>query len=186
VSTILAQIADAPETGRTRDSPSTRSFGRISGGSRRFSQMHERRHSMELAELGDVVLTYDTLESVDYGGSSQLFGAMTGSVRGDRLSGELRLTNLAPRREDNVNLPTVRGLLATDDGGRIWVEMDGVATLRPEDNARVFVTSCRFRTGDDRYQWLNSMFCVLEGVLDVVGVGGIARGRLYACHPTVV
>jgi hypothetical protein len=45
----------------------------------------------------------------------------------------------------------------------VWVELDGVATLHSADDARVFVTTCRLRTGDDRYTWLNNVFGVLEG-----------------------
>jgi hypothetical protein len=140
---------------------------------------------MQLAELARVDLTYTTLEAMDYESGGQLYGTMDGSLTGDRLSGKVRLTNLAARRSDNVNLPTLRGILTTDDGAPIWVEMDGVAKLRPEDGARVFVTSCRFRTGDERYRWLNSVVGVLEGVLDSVGVGGVARGRLFECVPTI-
>lgn len=65
------------------------------------------------------------------------------------------------------------------------MELDGVATLRPEDGARVFVTTWRFRTGDERYGWLNTVFGLLEGVLDSVGVGGVARGNLFECRATV-
>jgi hypothetical protein len=140
---------------------------------------------MELVELSDVDLTYVTLESVDYDAGGQLYGTMEGSLRGERLSGTLGLTNLASRRTDNVNMPTLRGTLDTDDGARVWVELDGIATLRTEDQARVFVTTFRFRTGDERYAWLNTTFGVLEGVLDTVGVGGRARGRLYGCRPTL-
>jgi hypothetical protein len=110
---------------------------------------------------------------------------MDGSVIGERLRGTLRLTNLAPRRADNVNLPTLRGILTTDDGAQAWVEMDGLAVLRPDDGARVFVTTCRFRTGNERYAWLNTLFGVLEGILDSVGVGGIARGQLFECRATL-
>ena len=140
---------------------------------------------MELVKLATVELTYTTLEALDFGSGGQLYGTMDGSVTGDRLSGTLRLTNLAPRRADNVNLPTLRGVLATDDGAAVWVELDGIATLRPSDSARVFVTSFRFRTGHERYQWLNTVLGVLEGVLDSVGVGGVARGELYDCRATV-
>jgi hypothetical protein len=140
---------------------------------------------MELVELSDVDLTYVTLESVDYDAGGQLYGTMEGSLRGERLSGTLDLTNLASRRTDNVNMPTLRGTLDTDDGALVWVELDGIATLRTEDQARVFVTTFRFRTGDERYVWLNTTFGVLEGVLDTVGVGGRARGRLYGCRPTL-
>lgn len=140
---------------------------------------------MNLTELAEVELTYTALESLDYATGGQLYGTMEGSLSGERLNGSLRLTNLAPRRADNVNLPTLRGVLTTGDGAQVWVELDGIATLRREDDARVFVTAFRFRTGSERYAWLNTTFGLLEGVLDSVAVGGSARGRLYACHATV-
>jgi hypothetical protein len=65
------------------------------------------------------------------------------------------------------------------------VELDGIATLRHEDDARVFVTTCRYRTGDASYAWLHTTSGVLEGVLDSVGVGVTERGRLYACQATL-
>jgi hypothetical protein len=65
------------------------------------------------------------------------------------------------------------------------VEFDGVATLRTTDQARVFVTVCRLMTGDERYVWVNTVVAVLEGVLDSVGVGGKAHGRLHECRPTL-
>lgn len=140
---------------------------------------------MELVKLANVQLTYTALEGLDFGTGGQLYGTMDGSLAGDRLSGTLKLTNLAPRRADNVNLPTLRGLLTTDDGASAWVELDGIATLRASDDARVFVTAFRFRTGDERYGWLNTLFAVLEGVLDSVGVGGVARGQLFECRATL-
>jgi hypothetical protein len=76
-------------------------------------------------------------------------------------------------------------VLTTDDGAPVWVELDGIATLRPEDGARVFVTTFRFRTGDERYAWLNTTLGLLEGVLDTVGPGGAARGRLHGCEATI-
>lgn len=140
---------------------------------------------MELVPLGDVELRYTSLTSIDYGAGGQIYGTMEGWLRGEDVRGELRLTNLAPRRPDNVNLPTLRGLLTTDDEVAIYVELNGIATLRASDQARVFVTSFTFRTGDARYSWLNTVFGVLEGVLDTVSVNGLARGRAYLCEPTI-
>jgi hypothetical protein len=140
---------------------------------------------MDLIPLGDVELRYVTLEGLDYGAGGQFYGTIEGTISGEQLRGTLRLTNLAPRRPDNVNCPTLRGLLVTDDGATAWVEMNGIATLRPADNARVFVTSLTFRTGDARYQWLNTVFGALEGVLESVTVSGVARGRAYRCDPTI-
>lgn len=140
---------------------------------------------MHLSTLGDLELQYTHLESLDYGADGQLFGSMEGQLRGDQIRGTLRLTNLAPRRSDNVNLPTLRGLLTTEDGATVYVTMDGVAKLRTADNARVFVTSVTFRTGDSRYTWLNTVLGLLEGVLDSVGVGGRAHGRIHQCEATL-
>jgi hypothetical protein len=140
---------------------------------------------MELSKLGDLDLTYTAIETLDYAAGGQIYGTMDGELRGERLSGLLRLTNLAQRRYDNVNLPTLRGVLTTDDGAAIWVELDGVATLRTSDQARVFVTACRFMTGDERYAWVNTVVAVLEGVLDSVGVGGRAHGRVHECRTTL-
>jgi hypothetical protein len=140
---------------------------------------------MDLLVIGDVDLTYTSIELLDFGGEGQLYGGMEGRLTGDRLSGTLRLTNLARRRPDDVNLPTLRGVLTTGDGAAVWVELDGIATLRPSDQARVFVTAVRMRTAHADHAWVNTVVGVLEGVLDSVGVGGRARGRLYECRATL-
>ena len=138
---------------------------------------------MDLVELGTVELAYRSLEGVDHEGGTQFYGVMEGSISGERLQGTLELTNLARRRPDNVNTPTLRGLLTTEDGEQIWLELDGLATLRPEDGARVFVTACRFVAGSARFAWLNTVVGVLEGVLDT-GTGG-AHARMFECRPTL-
>ena len=56
---------------------------------------------------------------LDQPGGIQFYGVMEGKLDGVRLSGSLHLTNLARRRPDNVNLPTLRGQLTTHDGVRI-------------------------------------------------------------------
>lgn len=140
---------------------------------------------MQITPLFDFEMRYTSLESLDYGAGGQIYGTLEGSVSGEKLRGTLRLTNLAQRRPDNVNLPTLRGLLDTDDGAKIYVELDGIATLRESDKARVFVTSMTFRVGDARYGWLNTTFAVLEGVLDSVSVGAVARGRCHRCAADV-
>lgn len=105
---------------------------------------------MELVPLADLRLRYTALQSIDFAPGGQLYGVMEGSLMGERLSGDVHLTNLAARRPDDVNMPILRGVLTTHDGASVWIELDGVATLREADAARVFVTSCRFRTGDPR------------------------------------
>ena len=140
---------------------------------------------MELVPLADVALTYRTLEFLDYGAGGQLYGTLEGTVAGDRLAGSLRVTNLAAKRPDDVNLPTMRGVLTTADDAAVWVECDGIATSRPSDGARVFVAAVRFRTGDQRYAWLNTVVGAIEGVLDTVAVGGAVHAALAECRPTI-
>jgi hypothetical protein len=140
---------------------------------------------MQLTPLCDIELRYTSIELLDFGAGGQIYGTMEGAVSGERLRGRLRLTNLAPRRPDNVNMPTLRGVLDADDGAKIYVEMNGIATLRESDKARVFVTTFMFRTADPRYTWLNTVFAVLEGALDSVAVDGLARGRAHLCEATV-
>jgi hypothetical protein len=140
---------------------------------------------MELVPLFEGELRYTSLESLTYDAGGQIYGTLEGEVRGEGLSGALRLTNLAPRRPDNVNCPALRGLLTTDDGAQAYAELDGLANLRPSDQARVFATALTLRTGDPRYAWLNTFLGVVEGVLDTVAVGGVARIRAYRCTPTL-
>ncbi len=140
---------------------------------------------MELVDLGDWEMTYRTLELLDYGAGGQIYGTLTGKVTGERLTADLELTNLAPRRPDNVNMPTLRGVLRTADGSVIYVELDGVSVLRPADGARAHFALVRFRTGDERYAWLNTVTGLLEAVLDKVAVGGHVHARLYECRHTL-
>ena len=78
---------------------------------------------MDLIELSEVEPTYTAIESLHYDSGGQLYGTIEGSLSGERLNGSLRLTNLALRRADNVNLPTLRGVLTTRDGAQIWASL---------------------------------------------------------------
>jgi hypothetical protein len=136
---------------------------------------------MQFVPLCDLEMSYTDLEFVDYGAGGQYYGHLEGTLAGDRLRGLLRLVNLPPKRPDDVNMPTLRGILTTDDGATVFVAMDGLSVLRPEDNARVYAATLTFRTGDPRYTWLNTVFAVQEGVLEMPA----ARGRAYRCVPTI-
>ena len=121
---------------------------------------------MRLTPLCDFDFQYTWLDFVDFGAGGNYIGTLDGVARGDRLNGTLKLVNLPPKRPDNVNCPTIRGILTTGDGAKIYLQMNGVALLRAEDKARVFTTSLELRTGDSRYAWVNTTFGVVEGVLD--------------------
>jgi hypothetical protein len=110
-----------------------------------------RTQTMKLTPLCDFEFRYSTLEVLELEAGGQLYGTLEGSLVGERLRGDLHMINIAPIRPDDVNLPTVRGLLTTDDGAKVWMVMDGLALTRPADGVRVITAAITFRTGDPRY-----------------------------------
>ena len=142
---------------------------------------------MKFTPLGEMDLTYvgPSLSFVDYGVGGQYYAFMEGSWRSDRISGDLRLTNIAQKRADNINTPTLRGIMTTDDGATIFVEMNGLSQI--QEGGRVFVSSLTLRTAHPDYQWVNTLFAVVEGELHGAPVPNQfgAHCRVYACEATI-
>lgn len=63
----------------------------------------------------------------------------------------------------------VRLSMQTDDGADIYITYVGFGH-RNEDGTADIRTSPRFETGDERYAWLNSLFCVAVGKTTSDGV----------------
>ena len=63
----------------------------------------------------------------------------------------------------------VRLSLTTHDGADIYVSYTGLGT-RGEDGTAQIRTSPRFETGDERYRWINDLFCVALGSTTADGV----------------
>ncbi len=63
----------------------------------------------------------------------------------------------------------VRCSLRTDDGADVFVSYTGFGT-RNEDGTASIRTAPRFETGDERYAWLNGLFCVALGATTPDGV----------------
>ncbi len=63
----------------------------------------------------------------------------------------------------------VRFSLRTDDGADIYVTYAGFGTPNEVGGADIR-TAPRFETGDERYEWLNSLFCVAVGGTTDVGI----------------
>ena len=92
---------------------------------------------MNFTPLGDIDLTYlPGVTLVDYRIGGQYYGDMEGTWHGDRISGKLRLTNIAQKRADNVNTPTLRGVLETEEGATMFIEMNGLSILIHPGHAR--------------------------------------------------
>jgi hypothetical protein len=133
----------------------------------------------------DLLYVGPSLSFVDYGAGGQYYAAMEGEWRSDRITGRLRLTNLASKRIDNVNTPTLRGVMETDDGAAFYVEMNGLSQI--QEGGRVFVSSLTLRTVHPEYQWVNTLFAVVEGELHGPPKPNEfrARCRVYACEATI-
>lgn len=63
----------------------------------------------------------------------------------------------------------VRFSMRTDDGADIYVTYTGYGS-RHADNSAKIRTAPRFETGDERYAWLNGLFCVALGTTTDDGV----------------
>jgi hypothetical protein len=140
---------------------------------------------VKFTPIGEMELTYVAIDFVDYGIGGQYHGTMEGQLRTERVSGRVTLTNIAQKRSDNVNIPTLRGVLETDDEARVFVEMNGLSQI--EEGGRVFITSLTFRTAEPRYEGLNTLFAVVEGELHGRPRPNEmhARCRVYACEATI-
>ena len=135
---------------------------------------------MKLVPLCEIEMHYTWVDFVDFGAGGQYVGTLDGVVKGDRLNGTVKFVNVPPKRPDNVNCPTLRGVLTTADGAKVYLELNGIALLRKADNARLFTTSLLIRSGDSRYAWANSIFGTLEGILN--NTTDVALARAYSCE----
>ena len=107
-----------------------------------------------------------------------------GQVRGDRLNGTvLGGGEWALIGEDGFLRIDVRMQVETDDGAFLYFQYSGLAEMNEalvtaletgegtDYEDQYFYTNPRVETGDERYQWLNTIFLIGEGrVLPGLGV----------------
>lgn len=139
---------------------------------------------MKLLPLFEMEFRYTLWEEVgaivgETGSETQAFGLAEGAVSGERVSGSHRSCNHPRRRTDNVNVPDAHGIITTGDGAKIYYELAGYGIATGD--TRRHIGSTRFRTGDERYAWLNTVVAV-EGGIFTVGTM-TAPLRFYECVP---
>lgn len=110
-----------------------------------------------------------------YSGNGSAYAEGDGAVDGSRLKGKLRWVNHPRSRSDGVMLPDVHGVIMTEDGAKVLFAMSGLIVFK--DNMGGELATIRFEADDARYQWLNSAFCILEGVL----IDFIMEASVYQC-----
>src|SRR5687767_13452436 len=134
---------------------------------------------MRLEHLCDVELAYqgNFLLIKPYGGEEGTgFGSGTGTVTGDKLQGSMQWVNHPHRRSDGAMLPNTHGVIHTKDGALVMFSFSGRTVFNPHGVGGQLLT-VTFEAEDERYRWLNSTVCVMEGAIEK----GIMRARVYSC-----
>ena len=103
------------------------------------------------------------------------YGEGEATLTGQRLTGTARWANHPHILGDGMVQPNVHGIITTHDGALVLFSLTGrTLFLTPKADQLLRMT---FEAEDQRYRWLNSAFCVLEGVGDV----GFFRTKVYVC-----
>ena len=114
-----------------------------------------------------------------YGGEEGSgYGEGDGTVTGPRIQGTLRWVNHPHRRSDGMMMPDAHGIIVTNDDSVVLFTLQG-RTVFDHDLGRQLL-SVIFEAEAESYRWLNTSFCVLEGLID--GERYEMRARVYACR----
>lgn len=105
------------------------------------------------------------------------YGEGDGTVTGEKLQGQVRWVNHPHARSDGTYLPDLHGVLSTADNAHILVTLQGRTVFGPDEVGEQLL-QVTFQTDAERYRWLNTTFCVYEGV---IGSEGRFHGRVYSC-----
>jgi hypothetical protein len=141
---------------------------------------------MRLEHICDMELVYR--EEPLYGGKFMVvrpyggeegsgYGEGDGIVSGPKLKGAVRWVNHPHRRSDGTMLPDAHGVIVTDDGALVMFTLQGRTFFENDTGKQVLTTL--FEAEDQRYRWLNTTMCILEGVISAER--GSMRAHVYAC-----
>ncbi len=141
---------------------------------------------MRLEHVCDMELAYR--EESAYGGTFLLirpyggeegtgYGEGDGTLTGPKLQGKARWVNHPHRRSDGAMLPDTHGVILTADGAQIMFSLQGRTFFEDEKGKQLLIVT--FEAEDERYRWLNTSCCMLEGIVDAATSS--MRARIYAC-----
>jgi hypothetical protein len=106
------------------------------------------------------------------------YGEGDGNVTGARINGSLRWVNHPHRRSDGTMLPDAHGVIVTRDNAIILFTFMGTTVFEHEHGRQLL--SVIFEAEAEEYLWLNTTFCVLEGLIDSEKLQ--MRARVFACR----
>ena len=103
---------------------------------------------------GVIVSAYGSEEGIAYGEGR---GTATG-----RIEGTVVWSNYPRRRTDGRMLPNLRGLITTNDGASIVLELRGRTIFEGDEPGRQNLVGW-FESDHESYRWLNDLVCIAEG-----------------------
>lgn len=139
---------------------------------------------MRLERIGSLELVYTEVdEEWAFPDGGQVYGILTGRLEADGLGGTIHATNLARQRPDGAFTPTLRGILSTPEGGKLFFTMDGIsikdATASPP--RRIVTTGITLWSSDPRFRSWNETYLVAETIGRAIGTSWGVSGDLYRC-----
>lgn len=116
---------------------------------------------MKLEPLYRLEFVYPEAWRVDLGSEEQYFFVSEGRATG-AISGRFRGANHPHRRADGTFCPDFQGVIETDDGATVYVDMRGYGRAYPEGRRQIVASSTHL-SSDERYSRLNDVVCVVTG-----------------------
>ncbi len=105
------------------------------------------------------------------GTESEHFFIAEGRCEG-RITGRFRGANHPHRRTDGTYMPNFQGVVETDDGAVIMLDMRGYGRAYPVGRRQI-VGSGTHLSEHESYSWLNDVVCVLTGEVRTQPEGGV-------------
>jgi hypothetical protein len=143
---------------------------------------------MRLERIGKLELIYtDIDEELPYADGGLVYGILTGTIEMGDLRGLVHATNLARQRPDGVFTPTLRGLLTTQEGGKIFFTMDGISVRDPKARPprRIVTAGLTFWTTDPKLRPWNEVYAITEMDGRPIGQSWGVTGPLFSCLPEI-
>lgn len=127
---------------------------------------------------------FSILVEGQFGVESQFFGVGEGRCEGI-FNGRLVLANHPRRTGEGGMCPNLQGVVHTDDGAVIYLDIQGRATPASPPR-RPFLCAIFHLTADERYKRLNSSVCMAVGEARLVeGENAVPRsGKIQMAGPT--
>jgi Protein of unknown function (DUF3237) len=97
------------------------------------------------------------------------YGEGRGTATG-RIEGTVVWSNYPRRRTDGRMLPNLRGLITTQNGASILVELRGRTIFEGDEPGRQNLVGW-FESDHESYRWLNDLVCIAEGLISATAGG---------------